>query len=218
MLVDDHKIVRDALGHYFEGKDSYRLAFEAQHGMEALKLYEQHADEIDLIITDLSMPEMDGIQLVQEIRQVEPDQKILALSMVDEVRHIRQLLSIGINGYLLKNSTEEEILTAVEKIMDGETYFSQQVTKSVMDFMGGVKPKKRLTVETPLSKREKEVIRLIANEYSNQEIADKLFISNRTVESHKRNLLEKTGAKNVAGLVLYAVEHNFIEHEPQGYA
>ncbi|MEQ9305323.1 MAG: response regulator transcription factor [Marinoscillum sp.] len=104
---------------------------------------------------------------------------------------------------------KSEIFRAIENILNNENYFSGEVTKIIMDNMAGKKkPTKRLSIETPLTRREKEVLELIVKEYSNQEIADELFISVRTVDAHKRNLLEKTGCKNIAGLVVYALEHN----------
>jgi len=209
MLVDDHKVVRDGLKYHFEDHAEFDVSLEASNGEEALNLLTKN--EVDVVITDISMPVMDGIAFLKEIREKMPDQKVIALTMLGEVTHIKQMISLGVNGYLLKNSSEDEIILAINTVIEGQNYFSKEVTQSLIDDLAGKrKPKQRLTIETPLSKREKEVLRLIAEEYSNQEIADELFISVRTVDSHKHNLLEKTGAKNVAGLVLYAVEHDLI--------
>ncbi len=209
MLVDDHKVVRDGLKYHFEDHSEYDISHEAANGIEALEILKQN--NVDIVISDISMPEMDGITLLQEIRKEWPQQKVIALTMLGEVTHIKNMISQGVNGYLLKNSTEEEILKSIDEVMAGNNYFSSEVTQSLIDdLQGKKKPRQRLTLETPLSKREKEVLALIAKEYTNQEIADELFISVRTVDSHKHNLLEKTGAKNVAGLVLYAIEHELI--------
>jgi len=206
LLVDDHKVVRDGLKYHFEDHPEYNISFEAANGLEALEIL--RSETVDIVISDISMPEMDGINLLQEIRKEWPTQKVIALTMLGEVTHIKNMISHGVNGYLLKNSTEEEILKSIDEVNKGNNYFSSEVTQSLIDdLQGKKKPKQRLTLETPLSKREKEVLSLIAKEYTNQEIADELFISVRTVDSHKHNLLEKTGAKNVAGLVLYAIEH-----------
>lgn len=152
---------------------------------------------------------MDGITLTQKIKEMNPEQKIMALTMMGENQHIKHMLSAGVNGYILKNSDKSEILQAIDTITNGDNYYSNEVTRIIMDSMTGKKkPQQRLTLETPLTSREKEVLKLIVKEYSNQEIADELFISTRTVDAHKRNLLEKTGCKNVAGLVVYALEHN----------
>ncbi len=207
LLVDDHKVVRDGLKYYFENNPAYQIAGEAADGEDALKLLSENA--FDLVITDLSMPVMDGIQLMEEIRQHHDGQKVLALTMLGETAHIKKMIALGVNGYILKSSGQDEILKAIDRIFQGENYFSSEVTNAIINDLAGkkTKPKQRLTVETPLSRREKEVLALIVEELSNQEIADKLFISTRTVDAHKRNLLQKTGAKNIAGLVVYAVEH-----------
>lgn len=207
MLVDDHKIIRDGLKLYFEDSEEYDVAAEAENGKQALEILESR--EFDLVITDISMPEMDGITFTQNLRQTKPDQKIMALTMMGENQHIKHMLSAGVNGYILKNSNRSEIFKAIETILNGENYYSGEVTKIIMDSMSGKKkPTQRLTLETPLTNREKEVLKLIVKEHSNQEIADALFISVRTVDAHKRNLLEKTGCKNIAGLVVYALEHD----------
>ena len=207
ILVDDHKIIRDGLKLYFEGSDEFIVTDEAANGIEALELLEKN--EYDLVVTDISMPEMDGITLVQQVKEKYPEQKIMALTMMGENQHIKHMLAAGVNGYILKNSDKKEILSAIRTILNGENYYSGTVTKIIMDGIAGKKkPTQRLTLETPLTTREKEVLKLIVKEFSNKEIADTLFISVRTVDAHKRNLLEKTGCKNIAGLVVYALEHN----------
>ncbi len=207
MLVDDHKIIRDGLKLYFDGNSEYEVKMEAANGEVALTALESSMP--DLVITDISMPVMDGITLTQKIKEKYPDQKIMALTMMGENQHIKHMLSAGVNGYILKNSDKEEIMTAIKSIMRGENYYSKEVTQVIMESISGKKKQRQhLTLETPLTKREKEVLQLIVKEYSNQQIADELFISVRTVDAHKRNLLEKTGCKNVAGLVIYAIERD----------
>lgn len=206
LLVDDHKIIRDGLKLYFEDDPNYTVASEASDGQEALDILS--SAQFDLVITDINMPNMDGITLSRAIKEQYPDQKIMALTMIGEHQYIKHMLAAGINGYLLKNTDKAEILKAIDKITSGENYFSEEVTKTIFDAMSGqLKPTQRLTLETPLTKREKEVLSLIVKELSNHEIAEKLFISLRTVDAHKRNLLEKTGCKNIVGLVIYAMEH-----------
>lgn len=206
LLVDDHKIVRDGLKFYFEDQQEFEIKEEAENGKVALNILEKTS--FDLVITDISMPEMDGIQLMKSIQEKYPEQKVMALTMLGESQHIKQMIAHGVKGYVLKNASKEVILKAINRILGGETFFSPEVTEVLInDIAGKRKIKQRLTLETPLSSREKEVLKLIVLEYANQEIADKLFISPRTVDAHKRNLLEKTGAKNIAGLVMYAVEH-----------
>lgn len=207
MLVDDHKIIRDGLKLYFEDSEVYEVVAEADNGSNALEILKDQS--FDLVITDISMPVMDGITFTQKLKEIYPTQKVMALTMLGENQHIKHMLSAGVNGYILKNSDRDEIMHAIDVIINGENYYSGEVTKIIMDGMAGKKQTvNRLTLETPLTPREKEVLELIVKEFSNQEISDKLFISIRTVDAHKRNLLEKTGCKNIAGLVVYAMEHN----------
>lgn len=208
LLVDDHQIIRDGIRFYFEEDKEYEIKDEAENGKEALDLLKNNT--YDVVLTDINMPEMDGVELMGSIRKNHPDQKVLVLSMYNEAAFINKMIAHGANGYVLKKSTKSELVEAIEKVLEGQDHYSDEVYKTIIGNIAGRKPKQRLSVETELSEREKEVLILITNEYSNQEIADKLFISIRTVETHKRNLLEKTGCKNIAGLVMYAVERNMV--------
>lgn len=211
LLVDDHKLIRDALKSYFEDDPEFEIVAEAGNGQEALILLRDI--EVDVVMMDISMPVMDGIECTENITRDYPDVKVLALSMMNDGQFIKKMLNAGASGYILKNSGEEEIKKALRAVNNGETYFSAEVNETVMQNMlkGGVKRNHKLVVDLPLTSREKEVLRLILKEYSNQEIAEELFISPRTVDAHKRNLLEKTGSKNTAGLVLYAIEKNLFD-------
>ena len=211
LLVDDHKLIRDALQSYFENDPEFEIVDEAGNGQEALVLLKEL--EVDVVMMDISMPVMDGIECTQRITEEYPNIRVLALSMMNDGQFIKKMLSAGAAGYILKNTGEEEIKKALQTVYQGDNYFSAEVNETVMQNMlkGGVKRNHKLVVDLPLTSREKEVLRLILKEYSNQEIADELFISPRTVDAHKRNLLEKTGSKNTAGLVLYAIEKNLFD-------
>lgn len=212
LLVDDHKMIREGLKSFLIDHQEIRVVAEAENGKEALNYIEQHVGEIDVLVTDIAMPVMDGITLVKEVRKLVPDQKIVALTMMNESQYIKQMLSSGASGYVLKNCTDDEFVGAITSVYKGGTYYSQEVTEVIMENLAHArKPKQRLVFEVPLTAREKQVLHLICKELGNQEIADKLFISVRTVEAHKRNLLEKTGCKNVAGLVVYAIEKSLFE-------
>ena len=208
LLVDDHPLIRDALRNYLNSSDKCVVEDEANNGEEALK--KLASKSYDLIITDINMPIMNGIEFIESLE--DKDQAILVISMIGEASQIKRMLSLGANGYVLKNSSGDEIIDAIEAIMNGQSYYSKEVIELVFDNISGKKVKPRLTVETPLTRREKEILQLIVKEYTNQEIAEELFISVRTVEAHKRNLLEKTGSKTVAGLVIYAMERNLIDY------
>jgi len=189
----------------FLDKDGFEVIAEANNGIEALELLKNH--EVDVLVTDIMMPEMDGIELCKAATKAYPDINVLALTMMNENYNIKKMLAAGAKGYILKDCTQEELRTAIETVSQAKTYYSQEVTSIIMEGISGQPtPKKRLVTELPLTNRETDILHLICKEKSNQEIADELFISNRTVEAHKRNLLEKTGCKNIAGLVLYAIE------------
>ncbi|HLF33597.1 MAG TPA: response regulator transcription factor [Cyclobacteriaceae bacterium] len=208
LLVDDHNMVREGLKSIFENDVQYNIAAEAVNGIEAIKTLKD--TKVDIVLTDISMPGMDGVELTKAIKKNNPDQKVIALTMMGESQHIRQMLKAGVSGYLLKNCGSTELKKAIQKVMGGETYFSPEVSQIIMNDLTG-KHASRMATEYELSEREKEVLHLIVKEYSNQEIADTLFISTRTVDAHKRNLLDKTGSKNIAGLVLYAIEKRLFD-------
>lgn len=209
LLVDDHEIVRDGLAFYFEDQTDFKVAFQASNGKEAFDILNTRS--VDIVVTDIMMPMMDGLELLRQIRKNLPHQRVMVLTMLGEARHIKEMIALGVEGYLLKNCTRSEILNALTLIMAGENYFAQEVTRSIINDLAGKRnPRQRLVTEIPLSRREKEILKLILEEHSNQEIADRLFISQRTVETHKHNLLEKTGAKNIVGLVLYAMDHDLV--------
>jgi len=208
LLVDDHQIIRDGIRFYFEDDEEFEIKDEASNGLEALELLKEN--EYDIVLTDINMPVMDGVEFMKSVKENYPNQKVLVLSMYNEAAFINKMIAYGANGYILKKSSKSELVEAIRKVLGGEDHYSEEVYKTIISGIAGREPKKRLSLETELSDREKEVLVLIANEYSNQEIADKLFISIRTVETHKRNLIDKTGCKNVAGLVMYAVERNLV--------
>lgn len=204
LLVDDHNMIRYGLKSFLNNNE-LEVIGEAKNGLEALEFLALNT--VQVLVTDISMPKMDGIALAKEVSDKYPQIGILALSMLNEAYHIKQMLAAGAKGYLLKDCTEDELKKAILTIAEGKNYYSPEVTQIVMDGLGNKpQPKNRVTVDAPLTDRETEVLKLICKEYTNSEIADKLFISVRTVEAHKRNLLEKTGCKNVAGLAIYAVE------------
>jgi len=211
-LVDDHKMIRDGVKFYLEDDDRFEIVGEANNGVEALSMI-NNGPEFDVLVTDIVMPSMDGIELVKNLVQGNAlSFKVLALTMLSETQHIKKMLNYGIQGYILKSSGEQEIKKAICEVASGNTYYSQEVTTIIMNNLRGDKSRNsRMAVDIPLTKREHEVLHLIVKEYSNQEIADSLFISVRTVDAHKRNLLEKTGAKNMAGLAVYALEKRIFD-------
>ncbi len=208
LLVDDHNIVKQGLRAILESHASITVVEEADNGQEALDKLETSA-VIDFVIIDINMPIMNGIEATEIITKKYPTIHVLALTMLNEEYHIRKMLKAGADGYILKNSSKDELLKAVTTIAKGEHYFSKEATDIIMMDMvqGEPQTKGAPTTEVYLTDREKDIIKLIAQEFTNAEIGEKLFISVRTVDAHRRNLLQKIGARNTAGLVVYAIEH-----------
>jgi DNA-binding NarL/FixJ family response regulator len=163
---------------------------------------------------DINMPVMDGITCTRHITEKYKNTRVLVLTMTNEQEHIKNMIEAGAGGYILKNSGKEELILAIETILSGKNYFSDEVKDIIMHEMVTKKSKHdKLSGEpVPLTRREKDVLKLIVQEFTNFEIAEKLFISVRTVDAHRRNLLEKTGARNTAGLVKYAIENNLTQN------
>lgn len=208
LLADDHKIVRDGIKLMLEPHIGIDIEAEASDGKEVLEILEKKL--IDLIIMDINMPEMDGIEATRRVKEKYPDVRVLALTMSNDDLHIRQMIQAGASGYIMKSAGRSELKDAVNAIMNGKHYFSDEATHSIM--MDLVKGKGNPSSSEPvhITDRELEILELIVKEHTNQEIGEKLFISSRTVDAHRRNLLQKTGARNTAGLVKYAFQHNII--------
>ena len=213
MIVDDHKLIRDGLRTYFVDHPAHKIVAEAAHGEQALQVLAEK--KVDLVLTDISMPKMDGIEFCEKALKKHSELKIIALSMHNEYHHIKAMLNAGASAYLIKNCGKAELFTAIDAVMKGEVYQNEEVAGVVMKHM----MKKSPAVTTPsgsygpvqLTQREKEILKLVVAEYSNNEIADTLNISIRTVNAHKGNLIEKTGAKNVVGLIMYALRNGIVD-------
>lgn len=202
LIVDDHKIIRKALKLFLSQTHEHFVVHEANSGKEALEKIKKYF--FDLVITDVIMPNMDGVELAKRIRKATPATKVMAFSMDNDDGNIKRMLQAGAKGYLLKDCDDDEFLLSVKTVLSGATYYSPEVKQVVMESLSS----RNGNVKMVLSKREKEILNLLFQEYSNREIAEKLFISQRTVETHKRNIMEKTGARNLAGLVKFALKNN----------
>lgn len=160
-----------------------------------------------VVLSDIQMPEMNGIELAKNIKRVLPDTKIIALSMFGDAGHINDMISAGASGYLLKNSDKQDVFNAINTVVSGKEYFSQTVKEEL-------ERAEKAIEEGPdkpnITAREKEIIQLIAKECSNAQIAEKLFISERTVETHRKNIFRKTNTKSVVGLLKFAMENNLL--------
>lgn len=212
LIVDDHPMIRHGIRSLLLDEALLEVTDEASDGKEALRKVSE--GDFDLVIMDIKMPEMGGIDATQAIIAEKPGIRVLAMSMYDEQRYIVKMLQAGALGYILKNTGKQELLNAIHTVMDGESYFSQEVSSIMMSqFMSrrangySDAPK----TDVALTKRETEIIKLISEELTNSEIADQLGISPRTVDTHRRNLLQKLDVKNTAGLVKYAIQNNLLD-------
>lgn len=209
MVADDHRVFREGIVSILENSGEIKVIAQARDGKEVMEKLKSCQPSI--ILMDISMGGAGGIETTRLVREQYPDIKVLVLSMHSESSYIVKMLEAGASGYLLKDTGSAELINAIKAVAGGNTYFSSQATATLVDqLVKGKKPAERKE-GVPLTKREIEVLRLIAEEYSNPEIAEKLFISIRTVDTHRRNLLEKLGVKNTAGLVKYAIKHKLVE-------
>jgi len=212
VIADDHKIIRVGLRGMLERETDIEVAGEAEDAAEVLEVLKEN--EADVVLMDIDLGETDGIKTTRKIKELYPFLQVLGLTMHEEPDYIIKMLEAGASGYLLKNAGREELLTAIHTVAKGDSYFSQKVSATLLQAITRQKEKpaaeKKDVTNSPLSERETEVLRLIAQEYSNGEIAEKLFISIRTVDTHRRNLLEKLQVKNTVGLVKYAIEKGII--------
>ncbi len=209
LLVDDHPLVIEGIKTLLRTDASVRVVAQANSGPEALQKLAQHP-EVDVVLLDLHMPGMDGIELTQRIRAGFPQLRVLALSMFHDHASVTEVLAAGGLGYLLKNTTKAELSAAIADVAAGRTHFSQEVGQTLLQNLGGSGQRAAADAEIVLTTREREILRLVAAEKSNQDIAAALFISERTVETHRKNILTKTNCKSVVGLIQYAIRHKLL--------
>lgn len=201
-IVDDHQLVIDGISSLLGGSDNYEISGSTQKPGEVLSLLEKYPS--DLLLTDISMPEMSGIELTRVVKKKFPLIKIIAISMHGENEIIKEMLDAGISGYILKNTGKQELIRALDKVLAGGTFFDEAVTRQILNSFSNKNDEKSLTI------REIEIIRLIDQEFSNKQISDKLFISERTVETHRKNIFRKTNTQSVVGLLKYAHSRKLI--------
>lgn len=207
LIADDHTMFLQGITALLEQEPNITVIDKAVNGIEALEIVKKGV--VDFVILDISMPEMDGIELSKILKKQYPNVKILIVSTHSNVMVISRLIRIGVNGYLLKNAEKEELLKAINTIASGENYFAEELEEKYISNSSRIE--KQVSNLTELSSREKEILVLIAHEYNTAEIAEKTFISLNTVNTHRRNLLSKLNAKNTAGLVKYAVENGLVD-------
>ena len=211
-IADDQKLFRKGMIALVNSFDDMNIIFEAENGKQLVDRLATDELKPDIILLDLSMPEMNGLEALKIIKETQANIGVIILTIHEAEHHILATIQAGANGYLAKNAEPEEVEKAIREVFKNDFYF----TLPMLEIMrkGLTKKPQALSLdqeENLLTPREKEVLQLICKQFSSIEIAEKLFLSNRTVEGHRNNLLLKPGSRNTAGLVLYALKHKIIE-------
>lgn len=208
VVADDHHILLDGLKALLQKQKDIEVCGLFDNGrklFEALPTVRPH-----VALVDINMPEMDGLELTRKVKESYPEIAVLVLSMYDDASHIMDLIDAGASGYLLKNITDKELLEAIKTVAQGRLYFSPEVSERITAVAIQQQRRGEQNDEPKLTDRELEILKLIAQEYSNAQIAQTLFISERTVETHRKNMLRKTNNKTMVGLLKYALEKQLI--------
>jgi two-component system, NarL family, response regulator NreC len=212
LIAEDHLMVRAGIRALLEKAGDIHVMGEASNGQEAIELTE--ALKPDVLIMDIMMPRMNGIQAAENLREMKLPTHILLLSMYSDEGFVHQALQYGVKGYVLKSSVSDELLQAVRTVSAGKTYFSSPISEIVAE--SSANPRSTLSDTDPLSSlspREKEILQLIAEEYTSAEIAKMLFIAEKTVEKHRTKLMEKLNVRNLAGLVRLAIKYHLVDKD-----
>ncbi len=205
LIADDHSIIRDGIIALLKSEKSIQITGEAANGFEVIELLKKN--NTDIVIMDINMPGCSGLEATHIITKDFPAIKVIALTMYDQSDSIKSMVDAGVWGYLFKDSNKDELIQAIESVSGGKKYFNNKIFDLLM--MNSENSKQESASEkSVLTIREKEVLKLIAEGHTSQEIADKLFLSILTVNAHRRNLLQKLDIKNTAGLVRYAIKSN----------
>jgi DNA-binding NarL/FixJ family response regulator len=209
VLAEDHTILREGLRVLLSSEPGLEIVCEAKDGWEAVRCVDANAP--DMILMDLSMPKMNGLDAMRDIRKRHPETKILVLTVHSTEEYIHAALEAGADGYVLKDSSHEELLMAIKSVASGKRYLSPDASSKVIEgYLEGQKGRRKKTVMDELTQREREVLKLIAEGYRNREIAEMLFISIKTVEKHRGSLMKKLDRHNSAALTAFALEKGLI--------
>ncbi|TVR40633.1 MAG: DNA-binding response regulator [Cryomorphaceae bacterium] len=209
-LVDDHKLFRSGIRALLSAHNNFEVVSESDNGKEFTETVDQVKP--DVVLMDLEMPEMDGMETTKYLKEHHPDVKVIVISMHNDEKFIVHLMEIGARGYLLKNADPDDIISAIHSVNETGYFFTELVSRVMLHgLVKGEKVKPSFLPGNDLTSREIEVLKLICQEFTAAEIGEKLFISPRTVEGHRNNLLLKIGARNIAGIVVFAMKHGFYE-------
>ncbi|MGJ1240094.1 response regulator transcription factor [Sphingobacterium sp. G1-14] len=213
LLVEDHMVVRNGIKLLLESQEGFEVVGEASNGKEALDFLRANPVP-DIVLTDISMDEMDGMELLQILNTQYSSIKVVILSMLNQINYVIEAFESGLAGYLVKNVGYNELLFGLNHIAKGGRYMSEEIAMILLDQVRSGQSYAQipgeLQTDFDISERELEVLKLIAEGYTNVEIADKIFLSKRTVEGHRQNLIDKAGVKNTAHLVKFAFERGIL--------
>lgn len=208
LIADDHQMFIDGLKALLKREKSFQIIGEVNSGGHAIEFITKTRP--DMLITDISMPGVSGIELTRWVKQNYPEIKVLVLTMYNDREIVNEILMSEAEGYILKNTGKQELINAINRINDNSTYYSTEVLNIMMTRL-----KKQKSIEENiaiLTPREIEILRLIMEEFSSEEIADKLFISKHTVDTHRKNIIQKTNTRTIVGLLKFAIENNLTEY------
>src|SRR5512143_4004103 len=209
LIVDDHTIVRQGLRALLETQDGFVVVGEAENGREAVKKAQEHSP--DVVIMDIAMPILNGLEATRQIKRILPDCKVVALTMYNDEEYVFQILKSGASGYLIKETASNELLNAIHSVRAGTPFFSPQIARKIMESYLKEDEQKKTRGETDkLTNREKEVLQLIAEGYTNNEIGNLMNISVKTVETHRSHIMSKLDIHDVAGLIKYAIRKGLV--------
>ncbi|MCC7453376.1 MAG: response regulator transcription factor [Crocinitomix sp.] len=208
LLADDHEIITDGLKSILKNEDNIEVVATVSNGRDAVNYIEKN--QVDIAVLDINMPIMTGIEATKLIKENAYETKVLILSMYDTMEFIDELIEAGCQGYILKNKGQEELVKAIHRVYSGKPYFGERVQERMLEQRMNSKVKSKQE-KVDLTRRELQVLQLIAQEFTTPEISEKLFIEESTVNTHRRNLISKLGVKSSLGLVSYAWKNGIIE-------
>ena len=209
VIAEDHRILREGLKSLLASKPEFEVVGEAEDGLDAISVV--RGSKPDLILLDLSMPRLDGLSAMRDIKKISPETKILALTVHTDEDYVLEAFNEGADGYCLKDAGRAELLRAIESIFSGKPYFSPGIADKVLEgYLEGRQRIKSTSAWETITRREREVLKLIGEGYKNKEIADLLFISVKTVEKHRSNIMKKLDLHNAATLTAYAIEKGLV--------
>lgn len=211
LIIDDHQLIIDGIKGLLQDENDIDLIMEANNLAQAIEVINNNF--INVALVDISMPENSGIEVTRKLKEISPETKILALTMHEDIQNITDMIEAGASGYIFKRTSMDEVLEAIRTVARNEKYLSRNVQAVLVESMRHKSEviQNSAKEKVNLSEREREILGLIAKEFSNEEIANRLFISERTVEAHRRNIFTKTKTKTIVGLMKFAMKNNLID-------